>query len=252
MDRIQMMESSPLHPLLVRMLLPLERRNELRLDSEWTHSVGLGSYLVPLMVEMDDFGSTLSSFYTRRWSFPIRDRTRAYHVKGGSKPPLELPFVGLEIARGHHLLDSFLRCSREREAELARYLPRPVEVERITSLAYCKSISWIPWDGTSERAGDHFDSPSYRLPSDGITSNGVPVLAVGGRGITIDLILRNNIDRPGLPSLISKERLGIGEAMGDDCYERGPVFLSRDAFTAPFPALLGSESRAWDATGTNV
>lgn len=31
--------------------------------------------------------------------------------------------------------------------------------------------------------------------------------------------------------------------MGDDCYERDPVFLSRDAFTAPFPALLGSESR---------
>lgn len=58
-----MMDSSPLHPLLVRMLLPLERRNELmRLDSEWTHSLGLGSYLVPLMVEMDDFGSTLSSF----------------------------------------------------------------------------------------------------------------------------------------------------------------------------------------------
>lgn len=54
-----MMDSSPLHPLLVRMLLPLERRNELRLDSEWTHSVGLGSYLVPLMVEMDDFGSFL-------------------------------------------------------------------------------------------------------------------------------------------------------------------------------------------------
>lgn len=26
-------------------------------------------------------------------------------------PPLELPFVGLEIARAHHLLDSFLRCS---------------------------------------------------------------------------------------------------------------------------------------------
>lgn len=79
-----MMESSPLHPLLVRMLLPLERRNELRLDSEWTHSVGLGSYLVPLMVEMDDFGSTLSSFYTRRGSFPIRDRTRdrrnAFHL----------------------------------------------------------------------------------------------------------------------------------------------------------------------------
>lgn len=71
-----MMESSPLHPLLVRMLLPLERRKELRLDSEWTHSVGLGSDLVPLMVEMDDFGSTLSSFDTRRGSFPIRDRTR--------------------------------------------------------------------------------------------------------------------------------------------------------------------------------
>lgn len=57
-----MMDSSPLHPLLVRMLLPLERRNELRLDSEWTHSVGLGSYLVPLMVEMDDFGSTFPLF----------------------------------------------------------------------------------------------------------------------------------------------------------------------------------------------
>lgn len=48
-----MMDSSPLHPLLLRMLLPLERRNELRLDSKWTHLVGLG--LVPLMVEMDDF-----------------------------------------------------------------------------------------------------------------------------------------------------------------------------------------------------
>ncbi|KAK9081408.1 hypothetical protein Sjap_026695 [Stephania japonica] len=129
MDRIQMMDSSPLHPLLVRMLLPLERRNELRLDSEWTHS---------------------------------------------------RIFLG------------------EREAELARYLPRPVEVERITSLAYCKSISWIPWDGTSERAGDHFDSPSYRLPSYGITSNGVP-----GESPFI-LSYGNNIDRPGLPSLISK------------------------------------------------
>lgn len=55
-----MMDSSPLHPLLVRMLLPLERRNELRLDLEWTHSVGLGSYLVPLM---DDFGSTFSFLF---------------------------------------------------------------------------------------------------------------------------------------------------------------------------------------------
>lgn len=63
MDRIKMMDSSPLHPLLVRMLLPLERRNELRLDLEWTHSVGLGSYLVPLMVEMDDFGSTFSFLF---------------------------------------------------------------------------------------------------------------------------------------------------------------------------------------------
>lgn len=58
-----MMDSSPLHPLLVRMLLPLERRNELRLDLEWTHSVGLGSYLVPLMVSMDDFGSTFSFLF---------------------------------------------------------------------------------------------------------------------------------------------------------------------------------------------
>lgn len=104
MDRIQMMDSSPLHPLLLRMLLPLKRRNELRLDSKWTHLVGLG--LVPLMVEMDDFWSTLSSFYTRRWSFPIRDPRSKECV-----PPLELPFVGLEIARAHHLLDSFLRCS---------------------------------------------------------------------------------------------------------------------------------------------
>lgn len=53
MDRIQMMDSLPLHPLLLRMLLPQERRNELRLHSKWTPSVGLG--LVLLMVEMDDF-----------------------------------------------------------------------------------------------------------------------------------------------------------------------------------------------------
>jgi hypothetical protein len=30
----------------------------------------------------------------------------------------------------------------------------------------------------------------------------------------------------------------LAAAMGDYCYEQGPVFLSRDAFTAPFPALL--------------
>lgn len=51
----------------------------------------------------------LSSFYTRRWNFPIRDRTRDRRQE--KPPPLELPFVGLEIARAHHLLDSFLRCS---------------------------------------------------------------------------------------------------------------------------------------------
>ncbi|KAK1547928.1 hypothetical protein Q3G72_008190 [Acer saccharum] len=56
-----------------------------------------------------------------------------------------------------------------------------------------------------------------------------PEIYEGGKtcsgGITIDLILRNNIDRPFL-DLKSKERLGIGEAMGDDCYERvGPVPL---------------------------
>ncbi|KAL0288984.1 UNVERIFIED_CONTAM: Photosystem II protein D1 [Sesamum calycinum] len=50
------MDSSPLHPLLLRMLLPLERRNELRLDSKWTHSMKM----VPLL-PLTSLNSELSS-----------------------------------------------------------------------------------------------------------------------------------------------------------------------------------------------